>query len=239
MAAGALAWAAPAQEAPAFRSNVELVAIPCAVVDGRGNAVTGLKPEDFRVTDNGAQRVIENLWLDTDQVLTLGVIVDASESQSGQAAEHRETAQKLLRSLRGPGDRGFAIQVAQEIRLGPDLAGVAAGQLLGDPCTKQQSDWPGFRASSICGSSPLWNTIYEAARLKLRPLTGDKALLILTGGFDSGSTHTWRQAADEAHRADATVYDPVPQRARRNSCARSLPVSRREWRGYFPCTQAR
>ena len=41
----------------------------------------------------------------------------------------------------------------------------------------------------MCGSSPLWNTIYDAARLKMHPLTGNKALLILTDGFDSGSTH--------------------------------------------------
>jgi VWFA-related protein len=52
----------------------------------------------------------------------------------------------------------------------------------------------------------LWNAIYDAARLKLRALPDSKALLILTDGFDSGSTHTWRQAADEVHRADASVY---------------------------------
>jgi hypothetical protein len=53
---------------------------------------------------------------------------------------------------------------------------------------------------------PLWNALYEAALLKLRPVKGTQALLILTDGFDTGSTHTWRQAAVEAHRADATVY---------------------------------
>jgi hypothetical protein len=31
-------------------------------------------------------------------------------------------------------------------------------------------------------------------------------LLILTDGFDSGSVYTWRQAVDEAQRADASVY---------------------------------
>ena len=29
---------------------------------------------------------------------------------------------------------------------------------------------------------------------------------MLTDGFDSGSTHTWRQAADEISRADVAVY---------------------------------
>ncbi|HTX35288.1 MAG TPA: VWA domain-containing protein [Bryobacteraceae bacterium] len=204
--AGLLAAAAASQDTPAFRSNVELVTIPCTVVDAHGAPVEGLTREDFRVTDNGVRRVIEHLWIDTDQPVTLGLILDASESQQGQFAEHRETALKLAGRLLRPGDRAFAIQVAEDIRLWPDLAGTAAGELFGQPCPKQQSNVPGLRAVSVCGSSPLWNALYDAARLKLLPLTGSKALLILTDGFDTGSTHTWRQAADEAHKAEATVY---------------------------------
>jgi hypothetical protein len=64
-------------------------------------------------------------------------------------------------------------------------------ELVGQPCPAQ-----------VCGSSRLWNAIYDAARLKLRPLTGNKALLILTDGFDSGSTHTRHRAVDEAQKAD-------------------------------------
>jgi hypothetical protein len=54
--AGALA-----QERAAFRSNVELVTIPCTVVDGKGVPVGGLTREDFRVFDNGAQRIVDDL----------------------------------------------------------------------------------------------------------------------------------------------------------------------------------
>lgn len=43
-------------------------------------------------------------------------------------------------------------------------------------------------------------------RLKLNPVKGAKALLILTDGFDSGSTHTLNQALDELHKAGATAY---------------------------------
>jgi Ca-activated chloride channel homolog len=202
----ASASAAAPQEVPAFRSSVEMVAIPCVVVDGHGAAVTGLTRADFRVTDNGVRRVIESFSQETDQPLNLAVIVDASESQAGQLVEHRQMAAKLIEKLLDPGDRPFVIQVAEDIRLWPDLTSTTAGELFGDPCPKKPSGVPGLRAVSVCGASPLWNALYEAARLKLRPLKGTKALLILTDGFDTGSTHTWRQAADEAHRADATVY---------------------------------
>ena len=70
----------------------------------------------------------------------------------------------------------------------------------------RQSRIAGLGPWSGCGSSPLWNAVYDAARIKLQPITGNKALLILTDGFDSGSTHTRNQAADAVNRADASLY---------------------------------
>jgi len=46
----------------------------------------------------------------------------------------------------------------------------------------------------------------DAARLELASVRGSKALLILTDGFHTGSAHSRRQAADEAHKTEATVY---------------------------------
>ena len=193
------------QTLPAFHSGVELVTIPCSVVDSHGAAVQGLAREDFRVYDNGVRKVIRNLWLDSDVPLTIGVILDASESQQDQLAEHRRTALAVLDRLMRAGDRAFIVSVNQEVRLAADLAPSVVdlcrhmeegrGILVGTPCPARE-----------CGSSPLWNAIYETARLKLGRLNGNKALLILTDGFDSGSPHTWRQAADEAERAETTVY---------------------------------
>ena len=90
------AVASSSQNGPAFRSDVELVAIPCAVVDAHGVAVGDLTRDEFRVYDNGVRRTVENFWLDTDLPLTLGVIIDESESQQELRAEHRQTALELL-----------------------------------------------------------------------------------------------------------------------------------------------
>jgi len=156
--------------AQTFHSKLDLVTIPCTVVDAGGHPVTGLTRDDFRVFDNGLRRRIDNLWFDIDEPLTLAVIVDASESQREKLAEHRGTVRDLFARLIKPGDHSFLISVGDE------------------------------------GTSPLWDAIHDTARSKLQPLKGTKALLILTDGFDTGSAHTWRQAADEAHKAGATVY---------------------------------
>jgi Ca-activated chloride channel homolog len=199
----ASAWT---QTSPAFHSNVELVAIPCSVVDEHGAAVSGLTREEFRVFDNGVRRVVENLWNETDAPLTLGIVIDASESQHGQLAEHRRTALDLLEKLMKPDDRAFVILVDGSPRLWADVSGTVGelrrqmdasnGNSLGTNCSQR-----------VCGQSPIWNAVYDAARLKLRSVTGSsKALLILTDGFDSGSSHNWQQALDEVQRAEASVY---------------------------------
>ena len=191
---GAILLYSASAQTPAFRSTVELVTVPCSVLDSSGAPVTGLTIDDFRVFDNGVPRTIQHLWIDNDQPLTLAVLLDASESQQDQLAEHRKTAQALLDRVLRAGDQAFIVSVGRDVRLLPDLASTS-GNLFGDPC-----------ALRVCGSSPLWNALYDAARLKLLSRAGNKAILILTDGFDSGSTRTWRQAADEAHKAEAAVY---------------------------------
>jgi Ca-activated chloride channel family protein len=211
-----LAFWAASQNEPAFRSNVEIVVLPCTVVDADGVAVRNLTRDEFRVFDNDTRRPIENFWIDDDLPLTLGLIIDASQSQKEQLSEHLQTAIALLERILRPGDRAFVVSVDEDVRLWADLAETmpdlrrqlagTPGGLFGEPCAKQRSSLPGVGAISACGSSPLWDAIYDAARLRLRALTGNKALLILTDGFDSGSAHSWHQAADAVSRADASLY---------------------------------
>jgi VWFA-related protein len=211
-----VATASLSQDGRPFRSNVEIVVVSCAVVNASGDAVGDLTRDEFRVYDNGARRQIENFSTDADLPLTLGVIIDSSESQKEQLSEHRLTAGELLQRILRRGDRVFVISVDEDVRLRMDLTDASAdigsrlagsfGELFGEPCEKIPSRIPGLGPVSACGSSPLWNAIYDAARIKLHPLTGNKALLILTDGFDSGSTRSWGQAADAVTGADATLY---------------------------------
>jgi VWFA-related protein len=211
-----IATALLSQDAPPFRSNVEIVVVSCAAVDENGVAVGDLTRDEFRVYDNEARRPIENFWRDADLPLTLGVLIDSSESQKEQLSEHRLTAGEVLQRILRPGGRTFVISVDEDVRLRMDLTGPSPdirsrlagsfGELFGEPCAKVPSRIPGLGPVSGCGSSPLWNAIYDAARIKLQPLTGNKALLILTDGFDSGSTRGWNEAADALNRADAALY---------------------------------
>jgi VWFA-related protein len=205
-----------AQDDQTFRSNVELVAVPFSVVDTRGVAVSNLTRDELRVYSDDIRLPIANLWIDDNLPLTVGVIIDSSESQDEYASEHRLTAARLLRQILRPSDRFFVISVDEAIRLSVDLTKATAdpaSQMIGatdapliESCTNRKGSGAGFPPVSACGSSRLWDAVYDAALLKMQPLTGNKAVLILTDGLDIGSAHTWRQAADAANHADVSVY---------------------------------
>lgn len=194
---GLLGCAAFSQDVPEFRSQVELVTIPCTVVDAVGAPVNSLQREDFRVFDNDVPRIVSYFSHD-DQPVTLGILIDDSDSQHDLLNEHRRTVFDLLRRVLRASDAAFVVSIGEEVRLYRDLT-LTEMQPFGEPCPRRQ----GIPA---CGGSPLWDAVYDAARLKLREVRGNKALLLLTDGFDTGSVHTWSQAAAAAQEADSVVY---------------------------------
>ena len=52
----------------------------------------------------------------------------------------------------------------------------------------------------------MWNAIYASAHLKLSGPGENKALLILSDGHDTGSTHSFAAALDEVRQSGAVVY---------------------------------
>jgi VWFA-related protein len=195
---GLPACAALSQDAPAFRSRVELVVIPCSVVDAAGAPVHGLRREDFRVFDNDVPRIVSYFSQDEDQPVTLGILIDDSDSQHDLLSEHRRTVFELLHRMLRSNDSAFVISIGEDVRLYRDLT-LTEMESFGEPCPRRQR-------ISVCGDSPLWNAVYDSARLKLRGARGSKALLLLTDGFDTGSVRAWSEAAAAAQKADTVVY---------------------------------
>lgn len=64
------------------------------------------------------------------------------------------------------------------------------GEPLGTPCGT-------LLKRPLCGGAALWNAVYAAAHLKLSGPAGNKALLILSDGNDTGSRHKFSAALGE------------------------------------------
>jgi VWFA-related protein len=225
LAAAALALLPALRPAPGdatFRVDVELVTVPCVLVNKHGTvAVADVKREDFAVRDNGIDKPIEYMWREADLPLGLAILVDVSPSQASFLEQHRKTLANFLEYVIRPEDRAFIVTVGDYVKiLGEPTSAPAElhraldlidaeqkhGEPLGVPCPTVTI---GGRANGVvpaCGGSAIWNAVFSAAKLKLAGLPGRKAMLILSDGIDTGSSYTFEDAVRGVQQANAVVY---------------------------------
>ncbi|HEY4360556.1 MAG TPA: VWA domain-containing protein [Bryobacteraceae bacterium] len=201
-----------------IRVDVSLVTVASTVFDRDGAFVPGLKLKDFRVSDNGAPRELQYLWAEQDLPLTVGLVVDVSGSQRRVIEEHRAAVEQFFRQVLGPKDQAFLVTAGMDVKLVTDLTGSIddlekgvrkidirqrAGKPFGDSCVGPKGDRP---LAPLCGGTALWNAVYASAKLKMKGISGRKALIVLSDGMDTGSKHKLGDAIEMAQSADTLVY---------------------------------
>ncbi|MBM3797071.1 MAG: VWA domain-containing protein [Acidobacteria bacterium] len=219
-----------AQDDAVFRVESSIVTVPVQISTLDGAAAPALARENFTLLDDGAPAVIEAFWRESDLPLTLGLVMDVSGSQADWLAAHRATLPAFLARLLRPKDRAFLVSVGVDPRLVTPLTGSRqtleaglvrraaepnAGAVLGEPCRKTA-----FRdlVMSQYGGTALWNAVRAASHHAMPAEAERRALLILSDGIDTGSTHTLPQTAAELHRAVVMAYAiQYPRKPRRSS----------------------
>jgi VWFA-related protein len=186
--------------------------------------------------DDGQPRAIRGFWRESDLPLTIALVADISQSQAGFVKDHREAAVQFLKQVIGPRDRAMVVTVDRQARLISDLTGPSdalsdavlkigtrdgkdAG-LLGPPC--RNDTFP-----HSCGGTALWHGLYYAAK-KLQPITGRKAIVVLSDGIDSGSDIHLKTVIELAQSAGTLVYSmkyATPMRFLSPGAARAQAVS--------------
>lgn len=198
-----------------FRVDVDVVNLFFNVKDRRGALVTGLTRYDFEVLEEGQKQTIKYFTAESNQPLTLGLLVDTSVSQERVLETERDVAGAFLREVLRQKDLAFLItfdvQVellqdftpsARELRAGLDRARINSGGNV--------SSLPGLGGGPIPIGTPkgtlLYDALYLASREKLAREIGRKAMVILTDGADQGSRMRLEDAIEAAQKADAICY---------------------------------
>jgi VWFA-related protein len=202
------------QDKPDIQVDVDLVTVVCAVDTRDGAPVGNLKAQDFKVRDNGQPREIQNFWQESDLPLTVALVADVSGSQAGYIRSHRQAIAQFLKQVIGPRDRAMVVEVAQKSWLISELTGSSgdlstAVERIGAPEGKRSPLLgPVCRNESFphsCGGTALWHGLYYAAK-ELKPVTGRKAIIVLSDGLDTGSDIRLNDVIDMAQSAGTVVY---------------------------------
>src|SRR5215472_11848575 len=96
--------AALAQPQPVIHVDVNLVRIVATVKTPAGELAGGLRKEDFQVSDNGAPQEIAVFERQTDQPLSVALLVDTSGSTAKDLKYETDSAARFLRALLAEGN---------------------------------------------------------------------------------------------------------------------------------------
>ncbi len=90
---------AGAQQTPAFTTSVDVVRHSVAVLDSRGDPVSGLQAADFRITEDGAAQEISVFLAPGSAPLDIALLLDSSTSLLHWSRVVRNAAKTFLRRL--------------------------------------------------------------------------------------------------------------------------------------------
>ena len=90
-------------EGDVVRVDTQLVSVPAVVTDASGRPLSGLKPENFRIIEDGQPQTIANFGT-TQTPFEIALLLDTSGSTRDDVALIRSAANSFIEALR-PGDR--------------------------------------------------------------------------------------------------------------------------------------
>ncbi len=203
----------------------KLVNLPVVVRDKKGALVPNLTKDDFTLSVDGKPQVIRYFDKDSNLPLTLGLLVDVSQSQRSVLDQERTASSAFLDTmLKVPSgqapDRAFVIQFARETELLQDLTGStpklqAALKELDTPSSNSNSssgsdsgDSGDSQGGSVRrhGGTELYDALYLSGTELMSKQTGRKAVVILSDGVDNGSRKSLAGSIEAAQRANEIVY---------------------------------
>lgn len=200
-----------------LKVNVQVVNLYFNVKDKRGALIPNLKKEDFQVNEDGKPQLIKYFAAESNQPLTLGLLIDTSGSQTRVLPMEKEVGAAFLRDVLTTKDLAFLINFDISVDLIQDYTSDAA-QLRRAMEKTRINDGGGSGAGGIAGAGQgtipvsrprgtlLYDAVYLASNEKLQKEAGRKALVLLTDGGDQGSDETLPNAIEAAQRAEVIVY---------------------------------
>ena len=192
--------------------GANLVNLPVVVRDKKGALIQSLTKDDFVLQVDGKPQTIRYFDRDTNLPLSLGLLVDTSQSQRAVLDDERTASATFLDSmLKGTSDRAFVIQFAHSAELLEDFtnsrpklqAALKEIDSSSPNDTSTDTDSEGRRSHQ---GTVLYDATFLASSDLMGKQKGRKALILLTDGDDRGSKESLTKAIEAAQRADTILY---------------------------------
>src|SRR3989304_1572833 len=186
-------------QGPPIRVLVEEVTVPFIVTDNKNRLITNLNQEDFQGIEEKEPQQVSGFARETAVPLSIGLLIDTSNSIRDRFAFEQRAASDFLRALLRQGkDRAFLASFDSMAELVQDFTD-DVGKLV----DAIESLRPG-------GGTALYDAIYYGCRDKLLEGAPDlgayrRAMVVLSDGEDNQSRYSRLQTLEVAQRAEVTI----------------------------------
>jgi len=203
---------APEEESMAtFKVNVNLVDVFFTVKDKNGNLVPHLTKAECTIDEDKVPQTLKSFVAETDQPLTLGILLDTSASQTNVLPLEKDAGSQFLDRVLRAKDEAFLVSFDVNVDLLQDYTN-SGRQLARSMNTAQiNAGVGGFGSGPVptagaARGTLLYDAVDLAANDKLNQETGRKAMIILTDGDDEGSKTKISDAIAAANRNNVIIY---------------------------------
>jgi Ca-activated chloride channel family protein len=175
------------------RVNASLVTVPVSVLDRDGRFIGGLRKEDFRIFEDGAEQEVA-YFAPVEQPFTVALLIDTSGSTRFKVEEMQNAAIAFLDQLR-PNDSVIVVSFDDSIRV------------LSDATSDRRALRDAIRRTRTGNGTRLYDAVDLVIRQQLSRVRGRKAIVLFTDGVDTTSKHaSYQSTLAEAEELDAMIY---------------------------------
>jgi VWFA-related protein len=206
-----------AADAPALKTAGKEITIPVVIRDKHDKFVTNLTKDDFTLTEDGKPQTIRSLAPASGEPITVGLVIDTSQSQRNNIDQIRTTSKHFLEQiLTNPKDKAFVLHFDHEVELLQDTTAareklISSLDLLSTASSQQaRNDSDSSQEDShrhVRGPSDLvYDSIYLAADELMRKQQGRKILVLISDGVDHNSKVSAVSAIEATQQANTVIY---------------------------------
>src|ERR1044071_2039183 len=193
-------------EGDVVRVDTQLVSVPAVVTDSAGHPLSGLRPENFRLIEDGQPQTIANFGT-TETPFEIALLLDTSGSTRDDVALIRAAANSFIAALR-PGDRVGVVAFNTARTVDKPIAAVEVlTPLTGD----REALKTAIENLGASQGTPYYDALERIADSIFRDppsadVRGRRAVVALTDGVDSSSNSDFATARVKLSRAGVACY---------------------------------
>ncbi|MCK5056181.1 MAG: VWA domain-containing protein [Candidatus Aminicenantes bacterium] len=173
--------------------NIVQIVVPVAVIDQKGNYVTGLKKNDFILLEDGIPQDIDYFTKSSRTKFNLALLIDISSSMKNKIGKVKEAARLFLEELLTKDDRAIIVFFNHDVFEDTDF-------------TNDIDEL--FNSLSVAfpfGATALYDAVAYCIKL-LKSITGRNIIILFSDGEDNSSYIDPYTLIKNAEKSNSVIY---------------------------------